>query len=100
MRSGRDPGTSLLGVQWPGESGFIGVKGDGFVHLKTGAPVRFWAVNGPASRSYDDLRREARMLAKHGVNLVRVHHGYFDDKTGALTPEDIAHARDVVEAMK
>ena len=62
-----------------GDGGVIGVKGAQFVHSRTGEPVRFWAVNGPSRKSRDDLL-EARMLAKHGVNLVRVHHGYFDEK--------------------
>ncbi|SIN74229.1 hypothetical protein SAMN05444166_0577 [Singulisphaera sp. GP187] len=89
-----------LNESMAGDGGFIGVNGDNFIHSKTKVPVRFWAVNGPASKHYDDLRREARMLAKYGVNLVRVHHGYFDGKTGALKSEEIAHAQDIVEAMK
>ena len=39
------------------------------------------------------------MLAKRGVNLVRIHHGYFDEK-GDVKPDAIAHALDVVDAMK
>jgi hypothetical protein len=89
-----------LNEKTAGENGFIGVKGDSFIHSKTGEPVKFWAVNGPASNDFETLRREARVLAKHGVNLVRVHHGYFDGKTGVLKPGEIGHALDVVDAMK
>ncbi len=70
----------FLNEKSAGDGGFIGVKGSQFVHSRTGEPVRFWAVNGPSSKGRDDLRRESRMLAKHGVNLVRVHGGYFDEK--------------------
>ena len=74
-------GINLRGLneKTAGDGGWIGVKGSQFVHTKTGEPVRFWAVNGPSSKARDDLRTEARMLAKHGVNLVRIHHGYFDE---------------------
>ena len=82
-----------------GDGGWIGVKGSQFVHSKTGEPVRFWAVNGPSSKAPDDLRTEARMLAKHGVNLVHIHHGYFDEK-GDPDPAAVRHAIDVVQAMK
>jgi hypothetical protein len=88
-----------LNEKTAGDGGFIAVKGPQFVHSKTGEPVRFWAVNGPSSKGRDDLRTEARMLAKHGVNLVRVHHGYFDEK-GNVDTAAVRHAFDVVEAMK
>ncbi len=39
------------------------------------------------------------MLAKRGVNLARIHHGYFD-KTGAVDMAEVRHALEVVEAMK
>ena len=89
----------FLNEKTAGDGGWIGVKGSQFVHAKTGEPVRFWAVNGPSSKTAGDLRNEARMLAKHGVNLVRMHHGYFDDK-GAVDMAAVKHAFDVVEAMK
>lgn len=82
-----------------GEGGVIGVEGSHFIHSKTRVPVRFWAVNGPSSKDRDGLREEARMLAKHGVNLVRVHHGYFDQK-GDVDPAAVRHAQEIVEAMK
>jgi hypothetical protein len=82
-----------------GEGGFIGVKGSRFIHSKTGEPVRFWGVNGPSGKDRESLRREARMLAKHGINLVRIHGAAFDDQ-GVLDMVKIRHAIDVVETMK
>lgn len=82
-----------------GENGFIAAKGSQFIHSKTGRPIRFWAVNGPSGNHRDLLREEARMLAKHGVNMVRVHHGYFDAK-GEVDLAAVRHAIEVVETMK
>lgn len=84
-----------------GEGGFIAVKGSQFIHSKTGKPVRFWAVNGPPNDLKDPaaLRRLARLLAKYGVNMVRLHHGYFDEK-GEVDREAVQRAIDVVECMK
>lgn len=59
-----------------GEHGFIQVRGNSFVHEKTGAPVRFWAVNtGEEILNHDPaaLIRFARRLARLGVNMVRLH---------------------------
>lgn len=84
-----------------GENGFIAVQGAHFVHSQTGRPLRFWAVNGPPRDLTDReaLREVARGLAKRGVNLVRVHGGYFDDK-GQVRMSAVKHAIDVVECMK
>ncbi len=65
-----------LNEKFAGEKGFITVKGDQFVHSKTGEPVRFWGVNaGPdivrLPKPFVDYL--ARHLAKLGVNIVRVH---------------------------
>jgi hypothetical protein len=88
-----------LNEKQAGDDGLIGVKDGRFVHAKTGRPVRFWAVNGPPGNDLETLRREGRMLAKHGVNLVRVHHSWYDNK-GKSDPAAFRHAADVVEAMK
>lgn len=90
----------FLNEKFAGENGFIAVKDGSFVHSKTGEPVRFWAVNGPPHNlSGPELRQCARMLAKHGVNLVRVHGGYFDPD-GAVDLAKVRHAHEIVEAMK
>jgi len=84
-----------------GEHGFIAAKGSQFVHSETGRPIRFWGVNGPPGnlKDFEALRRLARLLAKYGVNLVRIHGGYFDEN-GEVDLARIQHAIDVVEAMK
>lgn len=102
-RFGADSGFDLrsLNEKTAGDGGFIAVKDGRFVHGKTGEPVRFWAVNGPPAdlRDRAALRRAARLLAKYGVNLVRVHGGYFD-RNGAVNPQAVQHAIDIVETMK
>src|SRR5512143_1733749 len=82
-----------------GEGGFIGVKGSQFIHTKTGQPVRFWVVHGPSGKDRETLRREARMLAKHGVNLVRIDAGDFNEN-GDVDMAKVRHVIDIVETMK
>ena len=90
----------LLNERAAGENGFIGVKDGQFIHTGNGHPVRFWAVNGPpAELKGAELRDCARMLAKHGVNMVRIHGGYFDER-GNVDTNKIRHAIEIVEAMK
>lgn len=89
-----------LNEKFAGENGSILAKGDQFVHSGTGKPVRFWAVNGPAGKSPEELKLGARILAKYGVNLVRYHGSVFDKKTGRLTPDASAQRAAVVDALK
>ena len=98
-RSGFD--LRSLNEPYAGAGGFIGVKGSRFVHTTTGEPVRFWAVNGPPHDLTDPraLGDCARLLAKYGVNMVRVHGGYYDE-SGTPKPEAVQHALAVVESMK
>ncbi len=89
-----------LNEKFAGENGFIGVKNGDFVHTGSGEPVRFWAVNGPPKElKGEDLRQCARMLAKRGINMVRVHGGYFD-ANGDVDMAQVKHAIEIVEAMK
>jgi hypothetical protein len=98
--------TSAIDLRWlneqqAGDGGFIGVNGSQFVHGDTQKPVRFWAVNGPPRETKDRelLKQLARRLAKYGVNLVRIHGGYFDEN-GDVDQGAVEHALDVVECMK
>ena len=90
----------FLNERFAGEQGFIGVKDGQFIHTRTGESVRFWAVNGPPQELRGaDLRQCAKMLAKHGLNLVRVHGGYFDER-GEVDLVKVKHAIEIVEAMR
>ena len=82
-----------------GDGGFIAAKDGRFVHSRTGRPVRFWAVNGPAGKDRDALRREARILAKRGVNLVRIVRNYCD-QNGALDMAAVKLTHETVAALK
>ena len=83
-----------------GEHGPIGVKNGEFIHTGNGQPLRFWAVNGPPrALEGEALRQCARMLAKRGVNMVRIHGEYFD-KDGEVDMAKVRHALEIVEAMK
>jgi hypothetical protein len=88
-----------LNEKQAGDGGFIAAREGRFVHSKDGKPIRFWAVNGPPGKDFASLRREARLLAKRGVNLVRVHHAFYDE-SGKLDMDAVVQARDVVAAMK
>ncbi len=90
-----------LNERFAGEHGHIIARGESLVRSGDGEEIRFWAVNGPPHRlSGQALADCARMLAKHGVNLVRIHGGVYDGKTGALDDAKVKHVREIVAAMK
>ncbi|MDA3873072.1 MAG: hypothetical protein PF795_03840 [Kiritimatiellae bacterium] len=66
-----------LNEEVAGQSGFIGARDGRFV-FPDGRPVRFWAVNGGGDIDESNAGIFARMLAKYGVNLVRLHSAVFD----------------------
>lgn len=87
-----------------GAGGRIITKGEGFAHETTGKPERFWAANAggdflnlpPAQMDY-----LARHLAKYGVNMVRMHSGYWqDDDYTKPDPKKVAKLHRFVYAMK
>lgn len=89
-----------LNEKQAGDGGYIAARDGRFIHGSTGRPVRFWAVNGPPGElKGEELRRCARMLAKRGVNLVRVHGGIFNPD-GSVNMEKVRHTIEIVEAMK
>lgn len=91
----------FLNESFAGENGLIQTRGEQFVHSKSGQPVRFWAVNGPHSdMSPSDFATTARMLAKRGVNLARIHNTVFDPKTGILKPDAVERRQQIVAAMR
>jgi hypothetical protein len=89
-----------LNESFAGEGGFITVRDGQFVHSKTAKPERFWAVNiSPGNIKPIELKRTARTIAKQGVNLVRIHGGYFKED-GSIDAARIQEAIQIVEAMK
>ncbi|MEO8427430.1 MAG: hypothetical protein ABI651_09990 [Verrucomicrobiota bacterium] len=89
-----------LNEKYAGEHGVIAAKDGQFVHSANGTPVRFWAVNGPPNELQGDaLRRCAALLARYGVNLVRVHGAMFD-QDGEPDLAKVRHAQEIVAAMK
>jgi len=90
----------FLNEKFAGEHGFVTVKDGQFFLPNANRSVRFWAVNGPPhDLEGPALRRCARLLAKRGVNLVRLHTGYFD-KDGEVDAMKVKRTIEMVEAMK
>jgi hypothetical protein len=82
-----------LNEKQAGEKGFVRLSpdGSGFV-LGDGTPVRFWAVGDTVyTRSDTELAYHARFLAKHGVNMVRMH-GSFAPKGAGKKISDVDEA--------
>ena len=83
-----------------GENGRVTVK-EGRFTLGSGQATRFSGVNGPPdSLRGEELKRCARTLARRGVNLIRIHGGAFDHKTGAFNVNFLDHYREIISAMK
>jgi len=59
-----------------GKHGFVKAKGDDLV-FADGTPARFWGGNIAAYAIFsekDEIRRQARRIARLGFNLMRIHH--------------------------
>ena len=58
-----------------GERGWITTEGDHFIHADTGQTVRFWGANIAPRDDFSlaDWQYLARLLAKYGVNQLRLH---------------------------
>ncbi len=63
-----------LNEKTAGEHGFIKQSADGDSFVRgDGQPIRFWAAGmRTGQHNMEELRRQARFLAKHGVNAIRV----------------------------
>ncbi|MBC8011526.1 MAG: hypothetical protein H7067_15685 [Burkholderiales bacterium] len=84
-----------------GQNGWIEIKDGRFYRPGDKTNVRFWAVNGAGAKSGEALNHAVRDLAKHGVNLIRIHGGVADSKTGQkINPEEISHVQELVAAAK
>lgn len=85
------PGSLLdlrfLNEKVAGETGFVKrtPDGNGFA-LGSGQPVRFWSVGtGIYRKSPEEMAKQARFLARLGVNMVRLHTQIAADKDGPIT---------------
>ena len=56
-----------------GKFGFVQRKGAGFVLSETGRPVKFWGIVANMTSAAALRDQQARLYAKHGVNMVRQH---------------------------
>ncbi len=91
-----------LNESYAGAAGFITLSKDGndFAHAD-GSPERFWCINGGAKD--EDLAHEARFLAKHGVNLIRLPAQLSPGPNSKITDvnqETIEHLWKTIAAMK
>ena len=54
----------FLNEKSAGEDGVIAAKDGRFIHSQTGEPVRFWAVNGAAAQTRDDLKSRSAAVGE------------------------------------
>ncbi|HYF00414.1 MAG TPA: hypothetical protein VEJ18_15955 [Planctomycetota bacterium] len=89
-----------------GESGWVKRTPEGDFALGSGRPLRFWAINAglPGAAKLEDYRRQARFLAKRGVNLVRLAIGPYpkspQSRVTDVDEADIARCQMIVAAMR
>ena len=84
---------SFLNEKPAGKRGFVRAKGDALV-FADGTPARFWGGNLAAYALFADkeqIRQQARRIAKLGYNLMRLHH---HDSTRWVSPTVIDKSRD------
>lgn len=100
-KSGAQLDLRSLNEKVAGENGFIQSADGQFIQSKTKNPIRFFAVNGPfkTDDTPENLRKASKFLAKHGVNMVRVHRTIFDDIFN-VDPAEIARRQQIVGEMK
>jgi hypothetical protein len=81
LRDGAVLDLRYLNEKSAGQDGFITRSRDGNSFLTgAGQPIRFWAVNAGSDMPAEDLGRQARFLAKMGVNMIRLHTQLAPDK--------------------
>ena len=85
-----------------GQAGRVKASGNDFV-LGTGEKVKFWGANvGPGVYQLDHASHVylAKNLAKHGVNLVRLHGGIYGQRDPAINRKRIDDLHHLVSALK
>jgi hypothetical protein len=92
-----------LNESFAGEQGWIQTKGETFIHSKTQAQERFWAVNmGMPVIQMDKTQMQptARFLAKQGVNMVRLHGPLWSKDLRTIDPQDLKQLFAFIAALK
>ncbi len=56
-----------------GKFGFVQRQGDAFVFSETGEPIKFWGIVANMTTAEGLREQQARLYAKHGINMVRQH---------------------------
>jgi hypothetical protein len=76
-----------LNEKTAGETGFVHLSPDGDSFVRgDGASIRFWACGDDNFRgSPEDMSKDARFLARLGVNMVRLHAQIAPDTDGPIT---------------
>jgi hypothetical protein len=85
-----------------GQEGYIQARGNDFV-LANGRKVKFWAVNaGPGIWMLDEQSHIylAKHLAKHGVNMIRLHGGIYGSNDPKVNMDRLKKLQHMVWAMK
>ncbi len=98
----------FLNEKFAGEHGFIKLSPDGNDFVRgDGQPIRFWCANTTlfhAGTSVEDMKKQARTMAKAGVNMVRLHASISPKADGArledVDRDEIDRIWKFVAAMK
>jgi len=93
---------SYLNEDVAGQDGRVKADGNDFV-LGSGKKVKFWAANtglGMARRSHDSHVYLAKNLAKHGVNLLRIHGGLYSSRNPEVNMGLLDGLHHLVSAVK
>ena len=97
---------SFLNEREAGSAGPIAAKDGHFIHAATGEPVRFWGINvtnDVTAMSDVELDQFAALLARRGVNLVRLHGPPFQadgGRAGAIDAARVNNTRRAIAAFK
>lgn len=97
---------SFLNEPLAGSKGPIAAKDGRFVHSATGEPARFWGINvtnDVTALGDAELDQLAAMLARRGVNLIRLHGPIYQaegGRAGAIDPVRVDNVRRTVAAFK
>jgi len=93
---------SSLNEDVAGSQGHVKANANGFT-LANGRPVKFWAANVGGlihQLDHDSHIHLAKHLAKHGVNLVRIHGGIYSSSGPAVDMKKLDDLHHFVSALK